>query len=48
VTGSLATILWLAVLRRERIKVSSLQFLKLGIIVMSVALIAAIGSLFIV
>lgn len=48
VTGSLATILWLAVLRREKIEVSSVQFLKLGIIIMSVALIAVIASLFIV
>ena len=46
VTGSLATILWLVALRRENIEVSAGQFLKLGALVMTVPLILAIGSLF--
>jgi arsenical pump membrane protein len=46
VTGSLATILWLVALRRERIEVSGWQFLKLGALVMTVPLVLAIGSLF--
>lgn len=43
VTGSLATILWLTALRREKIEVSAWQFLKLGIIVTPPALIAALA-----
>lgn len=46
VTGSLATILWLVALRRENIKVSAGQFLKLGALVMTMPLLLAIGSLF--
>ena len=46
VTGSLATILWLVALRREHITVSAWQFLKLGALVMTVPLVLAIGSLF--
>jgi arsenical pump membrane protein len=38
VTGSLATILWLAALRREGISVSGWAFLKVGIVVMPPAL----------
>jgi arsenical pump membrane protein len=45
VTGSLATILWLVALRREGQNVTAWTFLKLGIIVMTVALVAAIGAL---
>ena len=45
VTGSLATILWLAALRREGIEVSALQFLKPGIWVMTIPLLLAIASL---
>jgi arsenical pump membrane protein len=48
VTGSLATILWLVALRRETIEVSAWQFLKLGALVMTVPLLLAIGSLFLV
>jgi arsenical pump membrane protein len=44
VTGSLATILWLGVLRRERQYVDALTFLKLGCVVMPPALILAIGA----
>ena len=46
ITGSLATILWLVALRRENITVSAGQFLKLGAMVMTVPLLLAIGSLF--
>ena len=45
VTGSLATILWLAALRREAIHVSAWQFLKLGWIVMIPALLLALAAL---
>lgn len=38
VTGSLATILWLIVLRREGVKVTAWQFLKIGVLVMPLAL----------
>lgn len=47
VTGSLATILWLVILRKEGIQVSPWQFLKLGIIVMIPGLLLSIASLFI-
>jgi arsenical pump membrane protein len=47
VTGSLATILWLVALRREGEHVSALQFLKLGVLIMPVSLVLAIGALFI-
>jgi arsenical pump membrane protein len=45
VTGSLATILWLAVLRREGFHVSVGSFLKLGLMVMPPALLLALGAL---
>ncbi len=45
VTGSLATILWLIALRRESEKVSALQFLKVGAIVMPPALVMALAAL---
>jgi arsenical pump membrane protein len=45
VTGSLATILWLAALRREGIEVSAWQFLKLGLVVMPPALALALLAL---
>jgi arsenical pump membrane protein len=44
VTGSLATILWLAVLRREGYAISAWRFLKLGAVVMPISLILALGS----
>jgi arsenical pump membrane protein len=47
VTGSLATILWLVALRREGENVSALAFLKLGIIIMIPALLAAFAALLI-
>ena len=45
VTGSLATILWLAALRRDGQDVGFGQFLKLGLLVMPAALLPAIGAL---
>jgi arsenical pump membrane protein len=47
VTGSLATILWLAALRRENQQVSAWSFLKLGALVMPPALLLAIAGLLI-
>jgi arsenical pump membrane protein len=44
VTGSLATILWLVALRREGIDVSAWQFMRLGIVVMPPALLAALAA----
>ncbi|MCR8558899.1 arsenic transporter [Mucilaginibacter sp. BJC16-A38] len=47
ITGSLATILWLVALRREGITVSAWAFLKLGLLVMTVALLCTLGALWI-
>ena len=44
VTGSLATILWLLALRKEKLDVSFLDFLKVGAIAMPVALLLALGG----
>jgi len=44
VTGSLATILWLVALRREKIEVTAWRFLKLGALVMPPALFAALAA----
>jgi len=44
VTGSLATILWLAALRREGQSVSAWAFLKLGLLVMPTALLLALAG----
>lgn len=44
--GSLATILWLATLKREGPEVNASTFLKLGVHVMPPALLLAIGGLF--
>ena len=41
VTGSLATILWLVALRRQKIDVGAWHFLKIGALVMPPALLAA-------
>jgi arsenical pump membrane protein len=46
VTGSLATILWLASLRRERINVGAGRFLMVGLAVTPPALILALATLF--
>jgi arsenical pump membrane protein len=45
VTGSLATILWLVALRREGQTVSARNFLKLGLLIMTPALVAALSAL---
>ena len=42
ITGSLATILWLVALRREKIEVNALRFLGVGLIVMPPALVASL------
>ncbi len=44
VTGSLATILWLLALRKEKLDVSFWKFLKVGAVTMPVALAAALGG----
>ncbi len=44
VTGSLATILWLIALRRQKLDVSFWDFLKVGAVAMPVALLAAVGG----
>ena len=45
VTGSLATILWLIVLKREGETCSAVQFLKIGMVAMPPALLLALGAL---
>jgi arsenical pump membrane protein len=42
VTGSLATILWLAAIRREGVQVSAWKFLGMGLLVMPPALVLSI------
>ncbi|WGS19483.1 MULTISPECIES: arsenic transporter [unclassified Bradyrhizobium] len=44
VTGSLATILWLVALRREKIDVTAWRFLKIGALVTPPALLAALAA----
>jgi len=46
VTGSLATILWLTALKREGLVVTGWQFLRIGAVVMPVALVLALAGLF--
>jgi arsenical pump membrane protein len=46
VTGSLATILWLIVLRREGVEITGWEFLKTGMIVMPIALLMSLLVLF--
>ena len=48
VTGSLATILWLLALRKEKIDVSFWDFLKVGAVVMPVALLLSLGGVILV
>ncbi|MDE1163343.1 MAG: ArsB/NhaD family transporter [Acidobacteriaceae bacterium] len=46
ITGSLATILWLLALRREGVRVTGAQFLRVGVVVMPAALLASmVGAL---
>ena len=47
VTGSLATILWLVALRREGQTIGAWSFLKIGAVVMTPALLAALAALWI-
>ncbi|MGA9388801.1 MAG: arsenic transporter [Candidatus Sulfotelmatobacter sp.] len=44
ITGSLATILWLIALRKEKINVSFWDFLKVGALAVPIALLAALGG----
>jgi arsenical pump membrane protein len=44
ITGSLATILWLIALRKEKINVTFWDFLKVGAVTMPLALLAALGG----
>jgi arsenical pump membrane protein len=44
VTGSLATILWLVALRREKLEISAFRFLTLGALVMPPALVLALAA----
>ncbi len=44
VTGSLATILWLLALRKEKLDVSFWDFFKVGFVAMPVALLASVGG----
>jgi arsenical pump membrane protein len=44
VTGSLATILWLLALRKEKLDVSFWKFLKVGTVAMPIALLLATGA----
>ena len=44
ITGSLATILWLIALRREKLDVSFWNFLKVGVVAMPVALLVSLGA----
>jgi arsenical pump membrane protein len=48
VTGSLATILWLMALRRENIPLTRKQFFKTGLIVMPVALVLSVFTLWLI
>jgi arsenical pump membrane protein len=45
VAGSLATILWLVTLRRERLEATTITFLRLGLLVMPPALILSIACM---
>jgi arsenical pump membrane protein len=44
ITGSLATILWLVALRREKIEITAWRFLLIGALVMPPALVAALAA----
>lgn len=44
ITGSLATILWLIALRKEKLRVSFWDFLKVGAVAMPTALLASLGA----
>jgi arsenical pump membrane protein len=42
VTGSLATILWLIVLRREKVEITAMEFFRAGLIVMPIPLLLSV------
>jgi arsenical pump membrane protein len=42
VTGSLATILWLIALRREKVEITPWEFLRYGIVLMPTALLLSV------
>jgi arsenical pump membrane protein len=42
VTGSLATILWLIALRREKVRITAMEFFKVGLIAMPAALVLSV------
>lgn len=44
ITGSLATILWLIALRREKVDVSFWDFFRIGVVAMPVAMVLALGG----
>jgi len=44
ITGSLATILWLIALRKEKLDVSFWSFLKVGVVAMPIALLASLAG----
>jgi arsenical pump membrane protein len=44
ITGSLATILWLLALRKEKLAVSFWSFLKVGAVAMPIALLLSLGG----
>ena len=44
ITGSLATILWLLALRKEKLQVSFWDFFKVGVVAMPVALLVSLGG----
>jgi arsenical pump membrane protein len=44
ITGSLATILWLIALRKEKLEVGFWDFLKVGAVAMPVALLVSVGG----
>ena len=44
ITGSLATILWLIALRREKVDVSFWDFFRIGVVAMPVAIVVALGG----
>jgi arsenical pump membrane protein len=48
ITGSLATILWLIALRKEKLDVSFWGFLKVGMVAMPIALLASLGGAIII
>jgi arsenical pump membrane protein len=48
VTGSLATILWLTALRREGVEVRARDFLRLGVLIMPPALVAALAAFLVI